>query len=105
MSILRCLALLAVLPAAAMAEGMTPVAVGPWTCLTADGSPAFAFAIGDEGTYRDPEGVEGTFQQPGPGMIDLLSGTWAGAVGSHVPGVMALMLPGAKVPVICRSGA
>jgi hypothetical protein len=95
--------ILTLLPLTAVAEGeLFPLAMGGWTCLTAQGQPAFAFTIGDEGTYRDPDGAEGNFQQPGPGMIQLDSGPWAGTVGSHVPGgPMALMFPDSKVPVIC----
>jgi hypothetical protein len=99
----RLVLILTLLPLPALAEdSIFPLAMGAWSCLTPQGTPAFALTIGDEGTYRDPEGVEGTFQQPGPGMIEMLSGTWQGTVGAHVPGgPMALMFPDSKVPVIC----
>ena len=59
------LALLLPLPAAA--QDIFPVALGPWTCLTAQGTPAFAFSIGDEGTYRDPDGTtKGCSNNPAP---------------------------------------
>jgi hypothetical protein len=95
--------ILTLLPLPALAEeGLFPLAMGAWTCLTPQGEPAFALTIGDEGTYRDPAGTEGAFQQPGPGMISLESGPWAGTVGAHVPGgPMALIFPDSKVPVIC----
>jgi hypothetical protein len=94
--------ILCLLPLTAGAQDLFPLAMGPWTCLTTDGRPAFAFTIGDEGTYRDPEGTEGWFEQPGQGMIEMMDGPWAGTYGSHVPGgPMALVFPDSKVPVIC----
>ena len=94
---------LCLLPLPAFAQDdIFPLASGAWTCLTPLGTPAFALTIGDDDTYRDPSGGEGQFQQPGPGMISLDSGPWAGTVGSHVPGgPMALMFVDSKVPVIC----
>jgi hypothetical protein len=91
-------------PPATAEQGPLPLAPGPRTCLAPDGGPAFAFAILDDGLYGDPGGAEGQFTQPGPGMIAFVTGPWAGSRGSTVPGMMALMLPGAKIPVLCRDG-
>jgi hypothetical protein len=94
--------MLSSLPLASAAQDIFPLATGAWTCLTPQGTPAFAFTISDDGIYADPAGAEGNFAQPGPGMIELLTGPWAGTMGSHVPGgPMALMLPDGKVPAIC----
>lgn len=97
-------AFLCLSPLPVVAQDLFPVASGPWTCLTTNGSPAFAFTIGDEGTYRDPAGIEGRFELPGQGMISMLDDPWAGAVGSHNPGEpMAMMFGDAKVPVNCAA--
>lgn len=92
---------LAILPLTAAAQ---EAPVGVWTCLAPDGGPAFAFALLDPTHYSDPAGIAGEVELPEPGVLRFTTGTWAESGGSYVPGIMALMLPGAQVPVICTAG-
>lgn len=98
---LRRAALIMLLPLPALAQDAP---TGIWTCLTPDGSPAFAFDILDATHYADPSGIAGELALPEPGMIRFVTGTWADSSGAYVPGIMALNLPGAQTPVICTAG-